>query len=259
MLVTYYDVPISNLQKNSSHHLRSFSFIGMGTNTQFDGCDFLSMRKNFKDLSGGVYGKLTVIKLGSRKSHRGSLYWLCKCECGTIKEIRGDGLVSKNVISCGCSKVSGMSLRFFRHGKIKTNAYRSWREMNARCFNEKEEQYKDYGGRGITVCDRWKGAEGFCNFYADMGDRQNHLSLERIDNNGNYEPSNCKWATRKEQQRNRRNNVWLEVFGERKILKDWAIDLNVNTQTIRYHLNKNISMEEIYNHIKSDKFNRRKA
>lgn len=248
-----------NIQKNSSHQLRSSSLIGIDTNTQFGGCDFLDMGKNFKDLTGRVFGKLTVIKLGSRKSKNRSLYWLCKCECGTIKEIRGDGLVSKNVISCGCSKVVGMSLRFFRHGKIKTKAYGSWREMNARCFNENEEQYKDYGGRGITVCDRWQGLNGFNNFYADMGERPKNLLLERIDNNGNYEPSNCRWATRKEQQRNRRNNVWLEVFGERKVLKDWAIYLNVNPQTIRYHLNKNISMEEIYTYIKSDKFNRIKS
>lgn len=227
MLVTQFNVPFPNLTKNSGHPLRTSSFIGLGANTQCGDRDFLSMRKNFKDLTGRAFGKLTVIELGSRKSKNGSLYWLCKCECGAIKEIRGDGIVSKKVISCGCSKIDGMRVRFFRHGKTRTKAYGSWGEMNTRCFNKSEEQYKDYGGRGITVC-------------------------------GNYEPSNCKWATRKEQQRNRRNNVWLEAFGEKKILKDWAIYLDVNTQTIKYHLNKNISMEEIYTYVTNPlKFKRR--
>lgn len=107
--------------------------------------------------------------------------------------------------------------------------YKSWHMMKQRCFNPNYNQYADYGGRGITVCDRWLAFE---NFLADMGVRPDGLTLDREDNNGNYEPDNCRWATRKEQQSNNRNVHWIELNGERKTLSQWAESLGIKPHTL---------------------------
>jgi hypothetical protein len=156
------------------------------------------------DLTGKKFSKLTVESEAGRDSY-GRAQWLCVCDCGERVIIGSNNLRTGNSKSCGCVKrqwlESGKANR--THGMTKTGAHVSWRKMIERCEKTYCRRYADYGGRGIKVCDRWKVFE---NFYADMGDRPEGMSLDRIDVNGNYEPSNCRWATPQQQRANRRDS-----------------------------------------------------
>lgn len=153
---------------------------------------------HLKDKSGNRYGKLTVI--GNPKRNHDTTYLLCKCDCGTEKYIRAENL-GRTTNSCGCIRSQIMHDRQFKHGQDGTPTYRCWVSMRFRCSNPNHHRWKDYGGRGIRVCERW---ESFENFYADMGNRPDGYSIERINVNGNYEPSNCKWIPLADQSKNRR-------------------------------------------------------
>ena len=142
-------------------------------------------------------------------------HWLCSCECGNLGHVRIGDLRYGSSRSCGCLKRELMlaSKRRTTHGRTKTPEYRIWTSMKSRCSNPKDTSYKHYGARGIRVCLRWLGKGGFSNFLADMGERPNsELSLDRVNNYGNYEPSNCRWATNSEQIRNRRPIKMIEQF-----------------------------------------------
>lgn len=150
------------------------------------------------DLLGFKFGRLTVVRKGPVKNTRQT--WVCICECGNEKTATNGDLKKGHVRSCGCLMIGNP-----KHGHAKGNGsptYRSWRAMMNRCTNKSVRDYEQYGGRGITICERW--TDSFEKFLLDMGERPDGCSLDRINSNGNYEPLNCRWATPSEQVKNRR-------------------------------------------------------
>lgn len=168
---------------------------------------------NFKDLTGMKFSKWLVLKWHSRSKARQSL-WLCRCECGTEKPVAGQTLVNGTSRSC-------LTCSLTTHGMSDTPEFRIWKHVIARCCNPNDAAYEDYGERGISVSDEWRSS--FEAFFADMGTRPSSAhSIERRNNNGNYEKSNCYWATRSEQQRNKRNNRMLEFDGKIMCVTEWS-------------------------------------
>lgn len=165
------------------------------------------------DLTGRVFGKLTVMVRGHQKGYR--TYWQCQCACGRETTVRIDHLMSGGSTTCGCGIRAGLLRANTTHGKTRTPEYRTWAAIQTRCYNDKEKTWPHYGGRGITVCERWRGEGGFENFLADMGERPSSAhSIERKKVNLHYSPDNCIWATRPEQMLNRRNTLRVQHNGK---------------------------------------------
>ena len=154
------------------------------------------------DLTGMVFGRLTVLGMAGVQS--GKSMWLCRCECGIEKPVRGTHLSGGSIVSCGCFIRQKCGNQFQKHGKSKTRTYRIWRNMINRCHWDKWPEWQYWGGRGIAVCERWR--HSFDNFYADMGEAPPELSIDRINNDFGYEPGNCRWTTAKQQANNRRTS-----------------------------------------------------
>lgn len=162
---------------------------------------------------GSEIGNLTIVELAERDK-RSRRHWLCRCSCGTVKKIREDHLKRGHVVSCGCYARKVNSEKQTKHGGSGTLEFNSWVSMKVRCLNPDDQAYPLYGGRGITVCDRWKSS--FQNFIDDMGLRPGpEYSIERRNNDLGYTPENCYWATKKEQANNRRNNIVYYWQGKR--------------------------------------------
>lgn len=190
--------------------------------------DYKYFGKNF---TGMRFGKITVLGFwGVHKEWRRSL-WTCYCDCGRIFVM----MHPPNQTSCGCLRRANRIAAITTHGQTKTPLYRIWIAMRARCENPKCGNYPNYGARGIRFCERWRSFE---NFAADMGPRPTNAryTLERINNNGNYEPTNCRWATYKEQLRNRRNNRLMTFRGETHCVTEWAEILGISVGLIRSRL-----------------------
>lgn len=189
---------------------------------------------NFKDLTGYHFGKWTVLgRDTSRQSRR--VLWICLCECGTQTSVRGDQLNagrSRSCKTCGSERT---------HGMTNTPEYSSWDAMKKRCNNPNSDNFSNYGGIGIAICERW---QSFENFYADMGPRPSAShSIERKNGLLGYFPENCKWATPEEQARNKRTTVLLTFHGETMCMKDWAVKFGIGASCFRKRLLKGWTIE----------------
>lgn len=199
------------------------------------------MRKStFKDLTGFQSGRWTVLGFSGKK--HGNLYWLCRCSCGTEKEVKGGNINKKKTLSCGCLSEDLASVRNSTHKQSSTPIYNVWNSMVMRCHNPNVERFLDYGGRGIKVCDRWRKFE---NFISDMGERPKGMTIERRDNDGDYEPSNCYWAPWSVQAMHKRNTVYLEHLGEKLCLAEWARRLSLDPKLLYSRKNKGWNDERI--------------
>ena len=173
------------------------------------------------DLTNLRFGRLVVL-CESGKSKDGQICWKCMCDCGNLVTVTGGHLRSGHTKSCGCFFRESTSKRRRTHGNRNSRLYRIWSEMKGRCVNENCKAYKYYGGKGVTVCKEW--FDSFQVFYDWAMDNgyQDNLTIDRIENDGNYEPSNCRWITLSEQQSNRSNNRRLKYDGETHNIKEWA-------------------------------------
>lgn len=188
------------------------------------------------DLTGQVFGRLTVVGLASNAA--GRLWWRCSCTCGSFAVIRGDLLKSGHASSCGCYRKA----RVTSHGMSCSSEYSSWRGIVQRCCNPKSQSYADYGGRGITVCDSWLKFE---DFYADMGPRpsKDH-SIDRKDNNGPYCKDNCRWATQRDQNNNKRSTRLVSHNGKEQSVSQWAASAGLHVTVLIGRLNLGWPMDK---------------
>ena len=189
------------------------------------------------DLTGQKFGWLTVIKYAYTKKK--AAYWLCKCDCGNETIITANSILSNKTKSCGCLRKDLLT----KHSYSNSNLYTTWANMKQRCYNPKTPEYKYYGERNIKVCKNW--LESFTNFYewAISNGYKEDLSIDRINVNGNYEPSNCRWATPKQQARNTRYNKIITYNNETHNLSEWAEIVGINPITLGTRLRRNWTIE----------------
>lgn len=201
------------------------------------------MPRPIKDISGKIFGRLTVIEMVGRVDNR--TICTCKCECGNMIDVRADQMQYGKIKSCGC--IEKERINKARNGIRMQNLYEydSWMNAQERCYSEKSNRYHRYGARGIKMCDKW--LSSFEDFLFDMGKKPSrNYTLERIDNDGDYCPENCKWLEKELQPKNTRRNVWYEIKGKRQILSDWARDMYMSPKGLSYLLKK-MTFEEVVN------------
>lgn len=180
---------------------------------------------------GQRFGSLTVVRF-ERMAGRANAY-LLQCDCGKTSVTTAQKLLKGKTRSCGCVRAARHG--HARHGGKASRAYSKWGGMRERCLNPSNKNFSDYGGRGIAICERW---QKFENFLADMGEPPEGMTIDRINNEGNYEPGNCRWATVTEQNRNKRTSAILEYRGERRTISHWAESLGVSKSVLRYYIRK---------------------
>lgn len=195
------------------------------------------------DITGKKYKALTAKEFSHKFAIHRTHFWLFECDCGVKKVIQKSKVVGNKIISCGCGLARKKSdIKTHKHSG--TRIYRIWKNMKNRVKNKNSFKFHDYGGRGIKICDKWLKFE---NFLEDMGyPPTSKHSIDRIDNNGNYEPSNCRWATNREQTRNQRSNIIITHSGVSKCASEWAEELNISAMVIRKKYKKGLSSSEIF-------------
>lgn len=191
---------------------------------------------NLEDLAGQRYGRLLVKARAPNRafpSGQQATMWTCVCDCGKTKTIRASLLKNGSTQSCGCLHIEKVT----KHNQSKTRLYGIWTDVKQRCYNPNNKFFKDYGGRGITICEEW--ANNYDNFeqWAILNGYKSTLTIERLDVNGGYNPSNCTWATQKQQQRNKRNNHTIDYNGETHTVAEWAEICGINKSTLYGRLN----------------------
>lgn len=196
------------------------------------------------DIVGKKFGRLLVLARADKEielqksKKKYSYYFVCLCDCGNQKIIERTNLVSGDSKSCGCLHREGLLTRSFKHGQRKTRLYKIHTAMMSRCYRQKDESYKNYGARGIKVVTPW---HTFLNFYNDMSNSyyehvslygEEQTSIDRIDNNKSYSKENCRWATRKQQGNNKKNNRFITFNGKTQTLAQWVEELKINQGTL---------------------------
>lgn len=177
---------------------------------------------------GRKFGHLTALSHLSKPSR-----WICRCDCGNIVIVRATNLQTGNTKSCGCARMECHTL----HGCCGMPEYKIWEGVINRCHCVTSTAWKNYGARGIKVCDRWRSS--FVHFLADMGPRPSGKhSIERVDNDGDYEPQNCRWATIADQARNKRRTIWISYQGQEMCLRDWSLKLGIGEKALRSRLRR---------------------
>lgn len=202
------------------------------------------------DLTGQKFGRLTVIGLDVNQETR-KTYWYCQCECGKVVNTRSDRLISGRVKSCGCYKSEQDAIRIrkvHKHKMSGTRIYHEWQGMKARCYNKSDPRYLDWGGRGIKICDEWKKDFSAFHVWAINNGYDDSKTIDRIDNDGNYEPENCRWASQKTQSNNRRSNINITIGNTTKTLMQWCEIFNLNYKRIhaRYRRNPDMPIDKLF-------------
>lgn len=201
------------------------------------------------------FGILTVLnkdKVYYSKAGNPRTNWICQCQCGNKTSVSISKLRNGHTKSCGCLQKIHTSKANLKHGYnmgkgLRKKEYNSWAAMKSRCLNKGNKKYPEYGGRGISICDEWVKFE---NFIRDMGDAptSNH-TIDRINNNGNYEPENCRWATQYEQSNNQRSTRFFEADGLKKTVSQWADYFGISRHIINNRLKRGSTFEDIHKHI----------
>lgn len=186
------------------------------------------------NMAGAQFGRLTVIRESETPGK-----WVCRCDCGRETVVFGGNLRKGLTSSCGCYNREQSSKRALVHGGTsggKTRLFNTWVSMRNRCNNPNDSYYKDYGGRGITVCDEWQSDFAAFREWALANGYKSNLSIDRIDNNKGYFPKNCRWATAKEQARNRRSNRNITAFGKTQTIQAWAEETGLKYRTLHHRI-----------------------
>lgn len=196
------------------------------------------------DLTGERFGRLVVVAYKGQNARKNSM-WICNCDCGGGTETTTKCLRSGDSKSCGCIRKENGVRRFTKHGMSRSPEYTAYRHMIDRCQNANHKYFSYYGGRGISVCEKWK--QGFEYFFQDMGRRPEGASLERCDVNGDYTPENCRWAlTWYEQMQNKRNNALLTYHSETLCITEWARRQGVPKSTALARAKRGLSFEQVF-------------
>lgn len=201
------------------------------------------------DLTGQRFGRLSVIGISDTNTRK--TYWVCQCDCGNVKEVRSDSLLCGAITSCGCRKKEQDRKNLtanHSHKKSGTRIYKEWLAMRRRCNNPNDKCYHRWGGRGIKVCDEWDNS--FQNFYdwAIANGYSDNLTIDRIDNDGNYEPSNCRWVSNRDQCNNRSSNIKITIGCATKTLIQWCEIFKLDYRMVhaRYHRNNVSSLDSLF-------------
>lgn len=188
--------------------------------------------KHFNDITGMRFGRLVAIEFCKSTNK-----WVCQCDCSNVTSVASGSLRFGITKSCGCLYREMVKKAPLKHGLSHSGEYRTWLCMRQRCYNKNDGRYRDYGGRGIRVCQEW---HKFENFFADMDPKPSSAhSIERLDNDGHYEPCNCIWATPKRQARNRSTNILISFNNETKLMIEWAEMIGIKYDTLKSRLRKN--------------------
>lgn len=188
------------------------------------------------DLTGMKFGRWTVLEKAPPAPNSGGAYWICKCDCGTVRPVNSQSLRNGETKSCGCYHYESLSNNTRTHGKSKTRLYNIWSSMRERCYCKTSAAYKYYGEKGITICDEWKDFSAFEKWALENGYDQSakphQCTIDRIDNANGYSPSNCRWADSTIQSNNQTSNIIIDYCGEKKTLAEWAKDKGLRYSVI---------------------------